>query len=229
MIPIKPKIKKILLAVLVCAVCVIYVCCCAVTVINAIMLANASGHIYSPDGEHKETYDCILVLGAGVRDGKPSDMLRDRLDTAIALYFDGVAPKLLVSGDHGSLDYDEVNVMKSYAMDAGVPSEDIFMDHAGFSTYESIYRAKAIFCVSRMMIVTQEYHLPRALYIAESFEIEACGVSADLRTYIGSVKYNIREVAARVKDFFSCIAKPLPTYLGEEIPIDGNGDITNDK
>ena len=97
--------------------------------------------------------DCILVLGAGIRaDGSPTPMLKDRLDTAIEVYKSGAAPKLLMSGDHSREDYDEVQTMKDYAIDKGVPSEDIFMDHAGFSTYESLYRARDIFQAQNIVI-----------------------------------------------------------------------------
>ena len=107
----------------------------------------------------KEDIDCILVLGAGVRNGKPTDMLADRLLTAIDLYNKKVAPKIIMSGDHSKADYDEVNIMKAFAIDKGVPSTDIFMDHAGFSSYESLYRAKEIFEAKKVVIVTQKYHL----------------------------------------------------------------------
>ncbi len=178
------------------------------------------------DGE----YDCILVLGAGVwSGGRPSHMLSDRLDVAIDAYNGGAAPKLLMSGDHGRKEYDEVNVMKDYAIQAGVPSEDIFMDHAGFSTYESMYRARDVFMAKRVLIVTQEYHLYRALYVARSLGLDGEGVSADLRPYRGQFRYDLREVLARCKDFAMCLFKPLPTYLGEAIPVSGSGDMTNDK
>lgn len=174
-------------------------------------------------------YDCILVLGAGVwSGGRPSHMLADRLDVAIDAYKAGAAPKLLMSGDHGRREYDEVNVMKAYAIEAGVPSEDVFMDHAGFSTYESMYRAREIFCAERVLIVTQKYHLYRALYVAHALGIDAEGVSADLRSYRGQLRYDLREVLARCKDFAMCLFKPLPTYLGETIPVSGSGDLTND-
>jgi len=110
--------------------------------------------------------DCILVLGAGIRpDGTPSFMLRHRLDKGIELYEAGVAPKLLLSGDNGQERYDEVNAMKGYVLAQGVPAEDIFLDHAGFSTYDSIYRAKAVFAVEEAVVVTQNYHLYRALLL----------------------------------------------------------------
>ena len=132
--------------------------------------------------------DCILVLGCGVRDdGSPSPMLRDRMTTAVELYKSGAAPKLLVSGDHGRTGYDEVNVMRDFALKAGVPSEDIFMDHAGFSTYDSVYRAGEVFQVEKAVIVTQRYHLYRALYSAGRLGLEAVGCPADLRKYLSLI------------------------------------------
>ena len=198
--------------------------------VNVYMSVSADKQIYSThDKIESGAFDCIIVLGAGVNGDTPSDMLKDRLLAAIELYQNGIAPKLLMSGDHGQIDYDEVNVMKSFAIEHGVPSEDIFMDHAGFSTYESIYRASEIFGVKTAVIVSQEYHLPRALHIADELGIEAVGISADTRQYRGELYRNCREYLARCKDFFQCIFKPEPTYLGEKIPISGNGDITNDK
>ena len=174
--------------------------------------------------------DCVLVLGCGVRpNGEPSLMLRDRLETGLALYELGAAPKLLMSGDHSRKDYDEVNAMKDFAMEAGVPSQDVFMDHAGFSTYESMYRAKEVFQAEKIIIVTQEYHLYRAIYIAESLGLEAYGVSSDYRAYSGQTAMDLREMLARVKDFGTAIFKPAPTYGGKVIPISGNGDLTNDE
>ncbi len=176
-----------------------------------------------------EDIDCIIVLGCQVKeDGTLSHMLRDRLSRGVELYQMGAAPKLLMSGDHGRKDYNEVAAMKKYAIDNGVPPEDVFMDHAGFSTYETVYRAKEVFQARKVIIVTQQYHLYRALYIADSLGLEAYGVSADHRTYAGQTMRDIREVLARVKDFAMCIFEPKPTYLGEVIPITGNGDLTND-
>ena len=174
--------------------------------------------------------DCILVLGCGVHaDGTPSDMLRDRLLRAMEVYELGGSAKLLMTGDHGRENYDEVAVMKSFAVDAGVPSEDVFMDHAGFSTYESMYRAKEIFQAKKVIIITQEYHLYRAIYIAQRLGMEAYGVAADYQAYYGQTKRDIREVLARVKDFGTSMFKPKPTYLGNAIPIWGDGNLTNDE
>lgn len=176
-----------------------------------------------------QNIDCIIVLGCKVQDdGSLSHMLEDRLKRGIALYQLGAAPKLLMSGDHGREDYDEVDAMKRTAVEAGIPSEDVFMDHAGFSTYETVYRAKEIFGAERVIIVTQEYHLYRALYIAQAFGLEAYGVDADYRTYWGQTSRDIREILARVKDFGMTIFKPEPTYLGETIPISGSGELTHD-
>ena len=173
--------------------------------------------------------DCILVLGAGIWKERPSSMLEDRLLQAISLYENNVSNKIIMSGDHGRKEYDEVNTMKDYAIERAIPSEDIFMDHAGFSSYESIYRAKEIFKAKKIVIVTQEYHLYRSLYIANQLGIEAYGVGADPRQYVGQAYRELREILARNKDFVKCIFKPEPTYLGDTIPVSGSGDATNDK
>ena len=185
--------------------------------------------IENNDYSNLKDIDCIVVLGAGIWGDKPSPMLEDRLLQAIDLYQNNVSSKIIMSGDHGKQDYDEVNTMKNFAIDKGVPSESIFMDHAGFSSYESIYRAKEIFGAKKIVIVTQKYHLYRAIYIANQLGIEAYGVGSDPRQYVGATYREIREILARNKDFVKCIFKPEPTYLGETIPVSGNGDLTNDK
>ena len=172
--------------------------------------------------------DSIIILGAGIWKDKPSPMLEDRLLEGIKLYQNSVSDKIIMSGDHGRREYDEVNIMKNYAIEKGIPSENIFMDHAGFSTYESIYRAKDIFEAKKVVIVTQEYHLYRALYIANQLGLKAYGVGADPRQYVGAAYRELREILARDKDFIKCIFKSEPTYLGDTIPVSGNGDITND-
>lgn len=207
---------------------IILVALAAVIGINLYMCHTVRDLIVAPEEAYYTAADCILVLGAGVReDGSPSNMLEDRLLTGIDIYENGLCKTLLMSGDHGHSDYDEVNCMKSYAATAGVPTEDIFMDHAGFSTYESMYRARDVFGAKRVMIVTQEYHLYRALYVAKSLGLDAVGVSADLRTYYGQSLRETRELAARIKDFCYTIFEPLPTYLGDPIALDGDGNVTN--
>ena len=181
----------------------------------------------APEGEK---FDCILILGARVfDDGSVSAMLADRLDRGIELYFAGVSGKILVSGDHGTEGYDEVNAMKEYCVERGVPSEDVFMDHAGFSTYESIVRAKEVFLCKSVMIVSQKYHLFRALYIAASVGLHTYGAAAAPTVYPGNKYREAREFAARVKDIGSVIFRASPSYLGDPVPIYGDGNITNDK
>ena len=201
-----------------------------VFIINYYVKFSSKKQIISKEEAEKlENVDCILILGAGIWGDKPSPMLEDRLTQGISLYKNGVSNKIIMSGDHSKKDYDEVNVMKKFAIDEEVKSEDIFMDHAGFSTYESIYRAKEIFKAKKIVIVTQKYHLYRALYIANKLGIEAYGVSSDPRKYVGQTSRELREILARDKDFIKCIFKPQPTYLGETIPVSGNGNQTNDK
>lgn len=214
-------LKKIL--IIISALCVLGIICVGMS--NALVYMSTKHQINS----ELENADCILVLGAGVRDGKPTLMLNDRLETAVSLYHEQKAPKIIMSGDHGRIDYDEVSVMKSFAIEKGVPSTDIFMDHAGFSTYESIYRAKDIFQAKKVIIVTQDYHLYRALYIANQLGLEAVGIASNPRDYSGQTMRDIREVAARVKDVITCVFKPEPTYLGDMFPVSGDGDITNHK
>ena len=175
-----------------------------------------------------ENVDCILILGAGVNKSKPSPMLEERLIKGIELYKEGISPKIIMSGDHGKKDYNEVGVMKTYGIEEGIPSENIFMDHAGFSTYDSIYRAKEIFSAKKIIIVTQEYHLYRSLYIANALGLEAYGYSSSINKHEGQIKREIREILARNKDIIKSIIKPKSTYVGEPIPVSGNGDITND-
>ena len=200
--------------------------------VNAYMISSTKDKIITAEESAElADVDCILVLGAGVDGTTLSHMLEDRVKTGINLYELGSAPKILMSGDHGRDDYDEVNAMKNYAKEQGVPSEDIFMDHAGFSTYESMYRARDVFQAEKIIIISQEYHLHRAIYIAEYLGLEAYGVDSQLRPYAADTNiYNtIREFLARNKEFIYVRLNPEPTYLGEVIPISGNGDETNDK
>ena len=199
------------------------------SITNLYVILITKSKIKSIEELNDENIDCIIVLGAGIRNNKPSNMLEDRLLTSIDLYNNKVSNKIIASGDHGQKNYDEVNVMKNYLIENSIPSEDIFMDHAGFSTYDSIYRTKEIFKAKKVVIVTQKYHLYRALYIAKKLDLESYGVIANRRTYPYQIKRDIREFVARIKDFIKCIFKPKPTYLGEIIPVDGNGNITNDK
>lgn len=196
--------------------------------INLYMIGYATEYTITEDDLSRATdADCIMVLGCGVYQDRPTPLLEDRLKRGVAIFQKGASPKILMSGDHGQENYDEVNIMKQYALNAGISEDDIFMDHAGFSTYESMYRAKEIFGIDKMIIVTQKYHISRALYIARMLGIEAYGVASDYRTFSGQFYRDCREILARVKDLFIAIIQPDPTYLGEAIPISGSGTATN--
>ena len=225
------KIKKIIKITLIVLLCLAVLGTISIFGINAYVKGSVSDQILTVnEAATLEDVDCIIVLGCYVDDdGTLSAMLHDRLQRGLELYDAGAAPKIIMSGDHGRTDYDEVNAMKQFAVNNGVPSEDVFMDHAGFSTYETMYRARDIFQAEKVIIVTQEYHLYRAIYIAQELGLEAYGVSSDYREYAGQTSRDIREILARCKDFAMCIFEPDPTYLGDAIPVSGNGNLTNDE
>ena len=223
---VKTIIKRILLGTGIVLGTVIGV----VIILNLFMfLTTFSDIVTVEEATELEEIDCIIVLGAAVKpDGTPSLMLQDRLDKAVELYEKGVSDKILVSGDHRESNYDEVNTMKNYLIDKGIPSEAIYMDHAGLSTYDSMYRAVNIFGVESAVIVTQKYHMYRAVYNAESLGIEAYGVCAKEVSYNGQTYREIREIAARIKDIIYCIFEPESTVVGEPISLEESGDVTND-
>ncbi|NJK97433.1 MAG: DUF218 domain-containing protein [Bacteroidales bacterium] len=171
-----------------------------------------------------------LVLGAYVSNsGEPSDFLRDRLDKAAELYHSKKVKKLLLSGDHGTITYDEVNNMRDYLLKKGIDTQDIFLDHAGFDTYNSIVRAHEIFEVNEMIIVSQEFHLPRALYIARNKKLKAFGIIADKTMYHSLSYLKFREQIANVKAFMEVSINKSPKFLGEKIPITGDSFKSYDK
>jgi SanA protein len=175
-------------------------------------------------------FDCIIVPGALVYpDGHPSEMLADRLDMAIRLFNDGLAPRILVSGDHGRPEYNEVASMRNYLMAAGIPESCIFMDHAGFDTFDTVYRAKAVFQVRRAIFTTQDFQLLRALYIGSRLGVDLWGVDAQYSASYYRIWYRIREYLARTKAFLDCeIWHATPTFTGPSIPISGDGRVTAD-
>ena len=199
--------------------------------INLYIVLKEKSKVISLDEAAEFQADCIIVLGAGIRDdGSPTWMLEDRIKIGDRLYKNNASQKIIMSGDHGRENHDEVNSMKNYAINEGIPSEDIFMDHAGFETYDSLYRARDIFGAKKVIIVTQEYHLYRALYIADKLGLDARGVTSDLRFYSKKMAYwKFREYLARVKSFVKCISQPEPKYLGDTIDLSVSGDVTNDK
>lgn len=221
------KSVKIVIAVL---LSIFVASAAAVISVDAYVKAKAEESIITAEEAAEiNNADCIIVLGCRVwSNNTPSSMLSDRLKRGVELYKSGAAPKILMSGDHGREDYDEVNVMRKYAEDEGIDSHDIFTDHAGFSTYETMYRAKEVFGAKKVIIVTQSYHLYRAVYDAKKLGLDAVGVVSYEHDYDNKQTYrDIREIAARCKDFAYCIFKPKPTYLGEVISINGDGELSH--
>lgn len=171
----------------------------------------------------------VLVLGAKVYSKEQvSPVFADRLDTAVDLYQAGLVKKILVSGDHGSAFYDEVNAGKDYLLDKNVAPEDIFLDHAGFDTFDSIYRAKNIFLLNSLLIATQDFHLSRALYISQHLDIDAWGCHADKRYYANIDYMKRREWLASIKAWLDINLGSKPKFLGLIIDIEGDGHQTWD-
>lgn len=215
------KYIKVLKKMMVTFICILVIILCGALVIINNVQAKGEKRIVTKD-TLPEKVDAIIVLGAGVReDGTPSDILTDRLSTSLDILNMGVEGKLLLSGDHGREGYNEVGTMKDYILkNSNIKEKDIFLDHAGFSTYDSIYRAKDIFKVESAIIVTNEYHLPRALYLAEKLGIDAYGYTSDKREYYYMDAYKKREKIAQLKDFlFVNVLKPEPKFLGDSIPV----------
>lgn len=218
---------KALKVVIIAVLCIGVLGGATVVSINAYMISYVSDYILTEEDLENQNFDCVMILGAGLWDGDPSPMLQERLDFGLIAYETGCTEKILMSGDHGRKEYDEVNKMKDVAIENGVSADNVFMDHAGFSTYESMYRARDVFQVEKMVIVTQKYHLYRTVYDARKLGIDAYGFAAERLNY---PFYNdVREALARTKDFFYCIIQPKPTYLGDPISIHANGSLTDDK
>lgn len=210
--------------------CIFLVLIITVFALNGVVVGNSKNRIIKEeDIGNIADIDAILVLGCKVNpNGSPSLMLDRRVEKGIELY-EKTGIKLLLSGDHGTNGYDEVNTMKDIVLNRNIPKEDVFLDHAGLSTYDSIYRAKYVYGINKMVIVTQKYHLYRALYIANKLGIEAYGIAADNIPYKWiNIKNEIREVLARDKDVFKTIIKPSSKYVGDPIDIHGSGEVTFD-
>lgn len=200
--------KKIFKYILIVLIVIILV----PVIINFYVILSTKNRIVSGDSELLTDIDYIVILGAGIRRGKPSPMLEDRLKTGISLYNNDISNKILITGDHMNDDYDEVTVMKNYLLEQGIPEEDIITDNYGISTYDSIYRVKNVYKSNKVVIVSQRYHLYRALFLSDNLDLESYGVEADLRYYYGQWYREIREILARNKDFIKGIIKPKAVY-----------------
>jgi SanA protein len=180
----------------------------------------ARSRLYTPASA--PTKRVAIVFGAGLRrDGSPSPILQDRVKAAADLYFSGKVEKILMSGDNSFLDYNEPGAMLNFALDLGVPQEDIVLDYAGRRTYDTCYRAKSIFGVSDALLVTQRYHLPRAIFTCNALGLKSVGVIADQRDYHSPTKeyWEVREIGATIVAIWEVwITRPLPV-LGDPEPI----------
>lgn len=197
--------------------------------INLYMLHYSKSFIFKEVEDCKSAYT-VVVLGARVYpDGTLSNYLQDRVDAALVLYKENKVKRFLLSGDHGTIEYDEVNAMKDYLTNEGVSESDIFLDHAGFNTYNSMVRAQKIFEVKDCIIVTQDYHLTRAVFIARKIGLEAYGLSCS-SDHLGSNEFNKkREVLARTKSFLELMFAVEPKFLGEKISITSDSYLSYDR
>lgn len=196
-------------------------------ILGLVVLASAVVWFYSrpyivANTEELSPTQVAIILGAGVySDGSLTSILQERVDMAVTIYETGLVDKILMSGDNGTRDYNEVSPVHQYLLESGVPAEDIFLDYAGFDTYDTMYRARAVFGVESAVIVTQPFHLPRAVFIADALGIDAEGVNLSIER--SSWRNYLRESLARVKAVYDVKLKSTPTYLGEQIPITGDG------
>ncbi|OCB70480.1 hypothetical protein B0A79_00135 [Flavobacterium piscis] len=165
--------------------------------------------------------DVGIIFGAGINGDQPSKYLKDRLDAGISLYKANRINKILLSGDNGRDEYDELTVMKNYCFNHGVDTTKIFIDYAGFDTYSTIYRAKHIFNIKKATLISQEYHLNRAIYIGQKLGIKSVGYSANNGEYRGYKYVTFREYGSIFKSFFDILRNREPHFLGNSIDING--------
>lgn len=219
--------KSILKNILFCGILVCTFCFIVALIINIFIISYSQKYIFNNIDDIQNS-QCAMILGAKVySSGAISYVVRDRTESALELFKNDKVAKILISGDHGKKNYDEVNTIKNYIkMMHHIEDKDLFMDHAGFSTYESMYRARDIFLISDMVIVTQRFHLPRSIYIARKLGIDAVGyIAKEVYPYTTKTKISwyIREFFACVKSFFLVAFNAQPTYLGDTIPITEDG------
>lgn len=192
-----------------------------VLITNFVVYASSRPYIYE-NAADAPYVQAVLIPGAPVfASGKLTPIFIDRIEQAIELYETGKAMKILVSGDNSNVDHNEVSPVRTYLLEKEIPEGDIFLDYAGFDTYSSMYRAREIFGVSSMLVATQSFHLPRAVFIARHLGIEAYGVNADVGTML--FQNYVREIFANEKALLDLFFKAKPKFLGEKIPIEGDG------
>ena len=211
--------------------CVVLAALAVVVVANGVTVATTRGQVHTvpqlADELAEAPADAVVVLGASVyANGRPSDILADRLEVAVDLYKAGAARAIICSGDNRSSHYDESDAMKAYCVSLGVPSEDVYVDHAGVTTYDSMYRARYVFGAERIVVATQAYHLYRAMFSADQLGMEVWGVPTDKGAYHNQVSYSLREVMARTKDFFAALLQLPVDTGGDAVSLAESGDLT---
>lgn len=221
--------RKMLLIVLSVAVGILICCLVAGYAIHQRVYRAGDGRIYRLDQEIPKA-EVALVLGARVyKDGTLSRVLADRVDAGVALYKNGTVKKLIMSGDNRTEKYNEVTAMRNYAIRAGVPSNDVVRDFAGFRTYDSIYRVKELWGVNQAIIVSQKFHLQRSLFIADALDVESIGVAAVGNRYPSLTRSERREVLARILSWFDVLVGRDPYFLGPKETLDGDKQTTKVK
>lgn len=203
----------------------------AIAVANVVTVAATRDRVVTVNGAASELAsdpaDAVVVLGASVyADGTPSDILADRLEVACDLYKAGAVRAVIVSGDNRTSHYNESDAMKAYCVALGVPSEAVYVDHAGNTTYESMWRARYVFGAERIVVATQAYHLYRAMFTADCLGMQVWGVPCDKGAYDNQRAYSVREVLARAKDFYAALLRLPVETSGEAVSLDASGDLT---
>lgn len=217
------KLKKFILPTIILSLIGIIV----VLVTNSNVTARTEKMIFTELKDVPKT-KVAIIFGAGIKGDKPSRYLKDRLDAGIALYKNNKVDKILLSGDNGRDEHDELTVMKLYCQKNGVDTTKIYIDYAGFDSYSTMYRAKHIFKVDTAILVSQKYHLNRCVYIGDKLGVKSYGYSANRGVYPGYKYYSFREKLSITKSVFDIIRNRKPKYLGEAVDINGQSNYTKE-
>lgn len=199
----------------------------AVFSVNIYVQSTTKTNIYNSIKRFPKN-DVGIIFGAGINGNQPSKYLKDRLDAGISLWKAKRINKILLSGDNGREEYDELTVMKNYCYSHGVDTTKIFIDYAGFDTYSTMYRAKHIFKIKRATLISQKYHLNRAIYIGQQLGIKSVGYSANKGEYLGYNYVCFREYLSTFKSFFDVLRNREPHFLGGEININGESNYSKE-
>ena len=225
----QPRVKRMVRRCII-GLAVLLALCIGLGIWANIAVRRASRGLIFSRAEDTPARDVAIVLGARAWKSGPSSILRDRLDVGVALYKQGKVRKLVLSGDHGRREYDEVNVMRRYVLERGVPPQDVFLDHAGFRTYDTLVRARKVFGIQSAVLVTNSFHQPRSIYTAKACGIDAVGLTSDIRVYRTWLYNDCREFLARTLAWLDVnVIRPNPRFLGPAIDIRGDGRVTWDE